>query len=314
LERVPWLHSLPGLADPKADPHICRQLIREFAAPPTPSGSGRSEIPETKHQREGYDHSGPMKTLALILAVAAGVFAVQDDRAPINQTCPVMKGKLIRKDLLSVYKGQPLGFCCEKCKDEWDKDPSEYAANLTTAPAPKVVPLAVPGKPAPEFELRDSKGYIARSADFQKKIVILQWMDRECKTADRVAKTVMPDLLAKVKKLSDKFVHLYVCSVPNAMVESVDNFISDYSLESRGLMDRDGSTAKVFGAMTTCHVFIIDGDGVLRYSGAIDDDPAGKKGDKRVNHVLAAVTAIVEGKKVTPAHSKPYGTPLRLPK
>ena len=255
-----------------------------------------------------------MKTFLLILAVAAGVVGVQDDRAAVNQTCPVMKGKRINPEILAVYKGSPIGFCCEKCKDDWDKDPAEYAANLDLGAAPKIMTLAVLGKPAPEFELRDTKGYIARSADFAKKIVILQWVDRYCPISERVAKNVLPGIAELAKKNADKIVHLSICSAPKATVEGIENFLSDHSIESRGLFDRDASTAKTFGAATSCHAMVIDAAGVLRYSGAIDDDATGKKGAKAVNHVLAAVNALLEGKKIATASSKPYGTPLKWPK
>jgi peroxiredoxin len=249
---------------------------------------------------------------AILAATVGGAAALQDDRAAINKTCPVMKGKLIQKDILAVYKNQPLGFCCEKCKDEWDKDPEEYAANLTTAEPAKTVLLAVLGKPAPELELRDVNGHVARLSDYKKKIVILQWVDRNCKVSERLAKTVMPDMIAKSRKAAESVVHLSVCSDPKATVEAVALHLSDNGVDSRGLMDRDGSTAKIYGALTTCHVFVIDAEGVLRYSGAVDDDPAGKKVAKAVNHVVAAITAVAGGSKVTPDRSKPYGPPLKL--
>jgi peroxiredoxin/YHS domain-containing protein len=259
-----------------------------------------------------------MKKLLLAMAVAAGVggaaFALQDDRAAVNKTCPVMKGKLIKKDILSVYEGKPIGFCCEACKKAWDQTPSEYAANLTLAEPPKVVCLALVGKPAPEFELRDTGGYIAKPSDFKDQIVILQWTDPACPASKRVADGVTSAMIANLKKASAKVVHLSVCSDTEAKPEAVAKFLSDRKIESRGLMDTDASVAKLLGVRTTCHVLVIDGKGVLRYSGAIDNDPAGKKGDKAVNHVVAAVTAILEDKKVSPDRTNPYGTVLKLPK
>lgn len=259
-----------------------------------------------------------MKKLFLALAAAAGIggaaFALQDDRAPVNKTCPVLKGKLIKKDIMSVYEGKPIAFCCEACKKAWDLSPSEYAANLTEAEAPKVQMLARIGKPAPEFELRDTGGYVARLADFKDQVVILQWTDPACPVSKRIADGVTAAMIANLKKASAKIVHLSVCSDTEAKNEIVAKFLSDRKIDSRGLMDTDGSTAKIFGVRTTCHALVIDAKGVLRYSGAIDNDPAGKKGDKAVNHVIEAVTAILEDKKVSPERTNAYGTPLKLPK
>ncbi|HTF57854.1 MAG TPA: redoxin domain-containing protein [Planctomycetota bacterium] len=259
-----------------------------------------------------------MKKLFLAIALAAGTggaaFTLQDDRAAVNKTCPVMKGKLIKKDILSVYDGKPIGFCCEACKKAWDLSPGEYAANLTEAASPKVQTLARIGKPAPEFELRDTGGYIARLADFKDQIVILQWTDPACPVSKRVADGITAAMIATVKKSSTKVVHLSVCSDTEAKAVAVAKFLSDRKIDSRGLMDTDASTAVLLGVRTTCHALVIDAKGVLRYSGAIDNDPAGKKGDKAVNHVVEAVTAILEDKKVSPEKTNAYGTPLKLPK
>jgi len=259
-----------------------------------------------------------MKKLQLAFTLAAAVggaaFALQDDRAAVNKTCPVMKGKLIKKDILSVYEGNPIGFCCEACKKAWDLTPSEYAANLTLAAPPKVVCLAQLGKPSPEFELRDTGGYLAKLADFKDQIVILQWADPACPVAKRVADGITGAIIANFKKAATKVVHLSVCSDTEAKPENVAKFFADRKVETRALLDTDGSTAKIFGVRTTCHALVIDAKGILRYSGAIDNDSAGKKGDKTVNHVTEAVTAILEGKKVSPDHSNAYGTPLKLPR
>jgi len=257
-----------------------------------------------------------MKILLISMAVAAGAgaYALQDDRAAVNKTCPVMKGKLIKKDILSVHQGKPIGFCCEKCKQAWDQDPSEYAANLTEAEPPKVLMSAVLGKPAPEFELRGTDGYITKLDDFKGRIVILQWIDTNCPVAKRVADKVTPALIARVMKGDTKVVHLSICSDTEAKPEAVALFLTDRKLASTGLMDTDGSTAKLYGVGRTCHAVVIDGKGALRYMGAIDNDPAGKKGDKAVNHVSDAVAAILENRKVSPEKSPPYGTPLKLPK
>ncbi|MDX1377503.1 MAG: hypothetical protein R3307_01540, partial [Anaerolineales bacterium] len=37
------------------------------------------------------------------------------------------------------------------------------------------------------------------------------------------------------------------------------------------LLDTDQVVADLYGAVTTPHVFLVDGDGILRYRGAVDD-------------------------------------------
>ena len=254
-----------------------------------------------------------MKKLLLVLVFTLA-FTLQDDRAAVNKTCPVMKGKLIKKDILSVYQGNPIGFCCETCKKIWDQDPGEYAANLKEGEPPKVPKVVLIGKPAPEFEMRDTGGHIARLADFKDKIVIYQWVDPACPVSKRLAEKVTATMIANAKKLAPKIVHLSICSDTEAKPDAVAGFLADAKIESRALMDTDGSVAKLFGVQRTCAALVIDAKGVFRYWGAVDNDPTGKKGDKAVNHVVDAVKAIVEEKKVSPEKTTPYGTPLKPPK
>jgi peroxiredoxin len=256
-----------------------------------------------------------MKLILAAIAVAAAgaagtAWALQDDRAPVNKTCPVMKGKAVKTAYMSVHEGRPIGFCCGKCKKLWDQDPSEYAGNLPPAEPPKVPEFAQMGKPAPVFELKDTDGSVVKLADFKDQVVVLQWTDPECPVSKRVAEASL--VAATIKKIgpvaAGKMFHFSVCSAKGAKAEALSKFLG--KSESKGLLDADGKIAKLYGTKTTPQAFVIDGDGVLRYAGAIDNDPDGKKGDKAVNYVAAAITAILEGKKVSPDVTKPYGTPL----
>jgi len=53
---------------------------------------------------------------------------------------------------------------------------------------------------------------------------------------------------------------------------------------------------------------VISPDGILRYSGAVDDDPQNEKADKdKVNYVSKALDEVMAGKSVTISETKPYG-------
>jgi hypothetical protein len=65
-----------------------------------------------------------------------------------------------------------------------------------------------------------------------------------------------------------------------------------------------------YNAKTTPHMYVIDEKGVLRYAGAIDDDPRGKK-DTDVNYVKTALDALTTGKAVTTTTSEPYGCTVK---
>ena len=164
-----------------------------------------------------------MKTIPLALAVALGAVGIalafqEDDRAPVNKTCPVMKGKPIKEDFMSVYEGRPIAFCCGKCKKLWDADPSEYARNLPPAEPPKAAGTAQVGKIAPDIEVKDTDGSFVRFSEFKDQVVILQWIDPSCPASERLAATgVTAAALKKIKAVTEKSFHFSVCSAAGAL-------------------------------------------------------------------------------------------------
>lgn len=73
------------------------------------------------------------------------------------------------------------------------------------------------------------------------------------------------------------------------------------------VVDHGGDAlGKLLAAKTTPHCFVIDQDGVLRYSGALDDDPQGKK-ESPLRYVADAVTALLAGETPAVKSTKPYG-------
>ena len=93
----------------------------------------------------------------------------------------------------------------------------------------------------------------------------------------------------------------------DAVVAADKKAVESLKIKSPILVDFDGKVGKMYGAKTTPHMYVIDGDGVLRYSGAFGD-----RGDK--NYVLDAVTAIKNGSTVSPTETRPYGCGVKYSK
>jgi len=72
-------------------------------------------------------------------------------------------------------------------------------------------------------------------------------------------------------------------------------------------VDPGNKITDLLGGQSTPHCFVIDRDGVLRYSGALDDDPKGAKGKDAVSYVRNAIDALLAGKEVEVKTTKPYG-------
>ncbi|MBE3072993.1 MAG: hypothetical protein IMZ67_08460 [Acidobacteria bacterium] len=72
-------------------------------------------------------------------------------------------------------------------------------------------------------------------------------------------------------------------------------------------VDPGNTVTDLFDGKSTPHCFVIDKDGVLRYSGALDDDPKGQKGAQAAAYVRDAIEALLAGKPVPVTTTKPYG-------
>lgn len=174
------------------------------------------------------------------------------------------------------------------------------------------------GQPAPAFTLTDSKGAAHSLGDFAGKTVVLEWTNPECPfvrkhydggnmqklQADAAANGVV--WLSVNSSAPGKQGHLDAAGA-EALVAKEKAAPAAY------LLDSDGKVGKAYGAVTTPHMFVIDGEGKLAYQGAIDDnssaDPKTVEGAK--NYVTAALNELTAGKPVTEAQTKPYGCAVK---
>ena len=165
------------------------------------------------------------------------------------------------------------------------------------------------GKPAPAFTLKDEAGKEHSLAQYQGKIVVLEWTNPGCPYVQRhyKAKTMQNTLKDFDAK---KVVWLAVDSTSSNAPEKSASWKKEQGFTYSVLQDPDGKVGKAYGAKTTPHMYIIDEKGVLQYAGAIDDDPRGKSATP-VNHVKAAVKAMQSGQSVPEATTDPYGCSVK---
>ena len=175
---------------------------------------------------------------------------------------------------------------------------------------PGLADLAV-GDPAPGFQLQDLDGKQVSLADFRGKTVVLEWMNPNCPFSRRHSdkKTMQ----STATKHADA-VWLAINSTNPSHADHLDTaaykkFLTDEGISYSVLLDPTGQTGKAYGALTTPHMFVIDGQGKVAYAGAIDDDPRGS--GAKVNHVDAALTALEAGKAPDPASTRPYGCSVK---
>jgi len=185
---------------------------------------------------------------------------------------------------------------------------------LATVGAGPAAAAAVVGQPAPPFTLTDSHGKTRSLAEFQGKLVVLEWWNFECPF---VGKHYGSGNMQKLQKewTGKGVVWLTVSSSAPGKQGYVDGAKADALMKEKGgastavLLDHDGKVGRAYGAKTTPHLFVIDARGRLAYAGGIDDRPSTDQADiaPAKNYVEVALSELVAGRPVTIATSQPYG-------
>ncbi len=172
--------------------------------------------------------------------------------------------------------------------------------------------IAKVGEPAPNFTLNDASGKSHTLADYQGKLVVLQWINPDCPICTRVNRSGITTKMAKaIRTVEKEFVHLTIHSTHYMEPDKSVAYLKQHKVKAPVLDDRDGKIGHLYGAKTTPHMYVIDKKGILRYAGAIDDDPNGTNRDGATNYVINAVRQIAAGETVAPDMTKAYGCQVK---
>ncbi len=174
------------------------------------------------------------------------------------------------------------------------------------------------GEPAPRFTLTDSNGVSHDLKDFAGKTVVLEWTNAECPFV--VKHYDGKNMPAQQGKWTGKdVVWLTINSSASGKQGHVDGAKANAIMTDKNgqqtayLLDAAGDVGRAYGAKVTPHMYVIDGDGVLRYNGAIDSIPSADIADlpKATQYVDVALTQLAAGDAVTTTVSQPYGCSIK---
>ena len=164
------------------------------------------------------------------------------------------------------------------------------------------------GDRAPDFTLKDQKGKEVSLSDYKGKIVVIHWFNMRCDLLERHYKA---GTFASIHdQYKDRGVAQMAIDSTGESAEEHQKAAEQFHVTYPILGDEGGKVAKTYGAKTTPHVFIIDKQGKVAYSGAVDDDPDGKN-PKRIDYVRQALEELLAGRDVSVAETAPYGCPIR---
>src|SRR3984885_9608235 len=174
------------------------------------------------------------------------------------------------------------------------------------------------GQAAPACSATDSQGSTRRLEDFRGKTVVLEWTNADCPfTHKHYASGNMQALQGLAREHG--VVWLSVISSAPGKQGYVDGPGADALTRSRQaaptavLLDPAGSLGRLYHAKTTPHMFVIGPAGELKYMGGIDSIPTADIGDIKnaEPYLKEAMLAVVEGKPVVHAVTRPYGCSVK---
>ncbi|HVT96294.1 MAG TPA: thioredoxin family protein [Acidobacteriaceae bacterium] len=174
------------------------------------------------------------------------------------------------------------------------------------------------GDPAPDFTATDSHGQTHKLSEYRGRFVVLEWTNSNCPFTKKHYTSGNMQALQKEWTAKGVVWLTVLSSAPgndgyktaaeeNAWVEQI------HAAPTAVLLDPSGALGHQYEAKTTPDMFVIDPNGKLIYSGAIDDrrtvDPSDVKGAK--NYVADALTEAMAGQPIQIAYTRSYGCSVK---
>ena len=176
---------------------------------------------------------------------------------------------------------------------------------------------ATVGQAAPDFTATDALGKTHKLSDFKGKHVVLEWTNPGCPF---VVKHYGGNMQALQKEFTAKgVVWLAITSTEKGSYEyfppaKMMSWINDKQAKPTALlMDEPGKIGQLYNAKTTPHMYIINPQGVLVYSGAIDSVPSARVDDIKTatNYVRQGLNEALGGKAISVASTRSYGCSVK---
>jgi hypothetical protein len=174
------------------------------------------------------------------------------------------------------------------------------------------------GAQAPAFSVVDGNGATRTLAEFAGRMVILEWTNHGCPYVRKHYDSRNMQTLQQEAAV-DGIVWLQVISSAPGEQGYLDGpgalarVQTDNAHPAATLLDPQGVMGRAYGATNTPQMFIISGEGVILYQGAIDDRPSARAStlEGANNYVRAALADIAAGRPVQTATTTPYGCSVK---
>jgi glutathione peroxidase-family protein len=191
-----------------------------------------------------------------------------------------------------------------------------FIATLAPAKTSTAIGQVRNNAPAPDFMLMGVDGKAHQLSDYFGKIVILEWTSPQCEfTANHYNSGTMQALQRQARGQGAVWLTIDSGTSPTEKLDAAGAMkrLSDLKMDVDAfLLDDTGQVGRRYGARTTPSIFIVDGGGLLRYQGAVDNQPWGKGSlDPAQNYVLQALTSLKAGTPIKVSATRPYGCGIK---
>lgn len=184
-------------------------------------------------------------------------------------------------------------------------------AKIDRALAADKYPYEIGATVSPDIKLKDINGKEHSLADFRGQVVFIHFWSIVCpyeKLAEPKCKEIQKDFGDKgLVEIAINANQKEISEPGDPPYANLRSHVEQAGVNFMVTVDPGNKITDMFGGQSTPHCFVIDRDGVLRYSGALDDDPRGEKGKDAKGYVREAIQAVLAGEKVPVATTKPYG-------
>jgi peroxiredoxin len=174
------------------------------------------------------------------------------------------------------------------------------------------------GDAAPNFQAKDSMGHTQSLDQYRGKFVVLEWTNRDCPYTKKQYSS------GNMQKLQKEWgakgvVWLSVLSSAKGQEGYLTAAQENAWMKKIGadphaaILDPSGSLGHLYDAKTTPDMYVINPQGKLVYSGAIDSKPTADLSDVKGanNYVSDALEEAMAGKAVQPDYTRPYGCSVK---
>lgn len=174
------------------------------------------------------------------------------------------------------------------------------------------------GAPAPDFTGTDSNGQTVRLASLRGKTVVLEWTNDGCPYVRKWYSSGAMQQLQRDAAAQGAIWLSIVSSAPGEegyvdAAKANDDTATRHAAPAHVLLDPTGTIGRLYGAMTTPHMFVIKPDGALAYMGGANSIASTQIDDikKAEPYAREAIQAVTSGAPVRHPVTRPYGCSVK---